>query len=98
MVWRRARVDFTFKGQSYRAGQVFAVPPIVAVQMRNRVDKAKAPQAEPEPEPAPKRRSRRAAALDVPPVPPVEVPAEVPTEPVAALPVAPTIDLADFEG
>jgi hypothetical protein len=58
-VWRRARRDFTFKGESYRAGQVFAVSPLVAVQMRNRVDKAKPPQAEPEPEPPAQTRRRR---------------------------------------
>jgi hypothetical protein len=72
VVWRRARRDFTFKGESYRAGQVFAVPPIVAVQMRNRVDKAKAPPVPVRPEAMPRRRGARTIA-EPPPVDPQPV-------------------------
>lgn len=56
MVWLKARRDFTFKDTSYRDGEVFTVPPLVAVQMQaqRNVTFAKAP------EPAKTRRKRKA--------------------------------------
>jgi hypothetical protein len=86
-VWRRARVDFTFKGQSYRAGEVFAVAPILAVQLRNRVEKAKAPTVaapvQVPAQPSPRRRARSVGPMTTASVvaQPVETPVEVPTAP-----------------
>ena len=76
MVWLKARRDFTFKDTSYRDGEVFAVPAIVAVQMRvlRTVEWAKAPSLKPS-------RKRRKAADPAPPSEPDMVVGE-PLEPV----------------
>lgn len=68
MVWLKARRDFTFKDTSYRDGEVFAVAPLVAVQMhvQRTVTWAKPP-ADP---PKGRRRSRKAPE----PVPVTEPP------------------------
>ena len=67
-VWLKARRGFSFKGMSYRVGQVFQATPIESVQMQvlRAVDLAKAPVAQPsEPIPMPTRRRRTYATKDM---------------------------------
>ena len=81
-VWLVARRDFTFKGASYRSGDVFEAAPLVAVQMRaiRAVSFAKAPLPPPDPTPMPVRRKRTYATkhMEAEPVAPEPTPAPEP--------------------